>query len=753
MLLSILGVTALVALVILVLLLREVLAIPLPAQVELRAVAAMRPPAPLAPLFERADEQLRDLGFEPLTWVLLRFQPDGVPTPRLLRLYRSEDCCTIAQVMAPMTADQALRCRIHFVSDDRDGRLLFTVPTQVSTIPIDPDLAITQIGHYADLQAQWRAHRHLLANHVGAALPWLDRDQVLRRLQAYEHGTTLRALHLGSLQPHADGSLRLGSAQAARSLAHALRQNAPAPAVEEGNSDTQLAVVWQNWKRLRRHTPRQRVQLGLFVLSALAFALAFAWWLDLRFALLLLAVIAFHEGGHWWAMRRLGYGNVQVLMLPMLGGVTIGHEQHPRARDRAWVSLMGPLPGIALGLALFASGIDVGDGWLYLLALLLVLVNLFNLLPVLPLDGGHLLHSLLPERAATVRMAFDAAAVLALFALAWWLDAWWLALFALVPASNLRNSGRDRRWLAALREAREHGTGGTDELAEAAQASAVLRSQPDAPPLLPARIVALDQVLTQARLEPMARANAITIAILWIACFAFSLSLPQVRSLAGILLQSDDAQMAVIEQEFRTLRDEAAALGDDELVARVADVLRAEGTHIDRDESGAAIETELAAAQRRLGITLHPVYRALQRHRLPPETLLDVVAPARLDWLRNRPDCLELLDRHANWRGFSDNQPLAFSVHGLGDLDEEFGMSSQVQTLQRSTLLGWLAIGPCDRHGHSVRLIEANQPDWPMWQFLLHEPAAVRHASLREPLESIHVNHRFQQVLRERFAD
>ena len=61
-----------------------------------------------------------------------------------------------------------------------------------------------------------------------------------------------------------------------------------------------------------------------------------------------------------------------LLMLPLVGGVTLGVERTSSAAQRAWMSLMGPLPGIVLGWVLYGCIFFLAPPqpwpWLYSLA-------------------------------------------------------------------------------------------------------------------------------------------------------------------------------------------------------------------------------------------------------------------------------------------------------------------------------------------------------------------------------------------------
>ncbi|CCF82761.1 site-2 protease family protein [Nitrolancea hollandica] len=116
-----------------------------------------------------------------------------------------------------------------------------------------------------------------------------------------------------------------------------------------------------------------------------AYALAFGW----QFGIGLVAMIFIHEMGHVAVLRRYGIRASAPIFIPFLGAI-IGMRQLPRdAVMEAYVGLGGPVLG-SIG-AFAALGIYFVDGhpiWLAL-AYIGILLNLFNLLPLLPLDGGR----------------------------------------------------------------------------------------------------------------------------------------------------------------------------------------------------------------------------------------------------------------------------------------------------------------------------------------------------------------------------
>lgn len=128
------------------------------------------------------------------------------------------------------------------------------------------------------------------------------------------------------------------------------------------------------------------LKVGLAGLALGGWALLFDW----KVAVAILAMIGLHESGHVAAMRRYGVPTSGFYFLPFLGGVALA-KKHPNSH-KAWavIVLAGPAVGATLSLAALAGWWLTGQTWMAVLAIVNGLLNLFNLLPIYPLDGGQL---------------------------------------------------------------------------------------------------------------------------------------------------------------------------------------------------------------------------------------------------------------------------------------------------------------------------------------------------------------------------
>jgi Zn-dependent protease len=135
--------------------------------------------------------------------------------------------------------------------------------------------------------------------------------------------------------------------------------------------------------------------LTVIGVSGLLSFVAMAWLWNPYVAGLILAAITLHEAGHAVAMRSLGYRDVHVFFVPLLGAMTVGRSVTTTVRDRLTVLLAGPVPGLWLAVVLLAiDAVYTPVTLLRMSALALLILNGLNLLPLTPLDGGRALECL-----------------------------------------------------------------------------------------------------------------------------------------------------------------------------------------------------------------------------------------------------------------------------------------------------------------------------------------------------------------------
>lgn len=159
-------------------------------------------------------------------------------------------------------------------------------------------------------------------------------------------------------------------------------------------------------------------QLGLFQLG-------------LNGIFMIIVVLLIHETGHLLGMRSFGYRNVQMFFIPFFGAAVSGEKSNIAASKEAIVSLLGPGPGIIIGCVLMLMFAATGRKDYLNLAGIFLFINMFNLLPFYPLDGGRFLYITIFSRNRYLELCFRIFAALALILVGFDLSAWLLVLLGL----------------------------------------------------------------------------------------------------------------------------------------------------------------------------------------------------------------------------------------------------------------------------------------------------------------------------------
>ncbi|WP_226085428.1 M50 family metallopeptidase [Mesobacillus sp. S13] len=150
----------------------------------------------------------------------------------------------------------------------------------------------------------------------------------------------------------------------------------------------------------------------------IALAVATAHFIELMMVLLIIFV---HEMGHGAAASFFSWRIKKIALLPFGGVAEMDEHGNRPLKEELIVVLAGPLQHIwmmALSSLLFAAGL-VPEKWHMLFIEYNMMVLLFNLIPIWPLDGGKLLFILLSLstsfQEAHVRTLYVSAGILALF--------------------------------------------------------------------------------------------------------------------------------------------------------------------------------------------------------------------------------------------------------------------------------------------------------------------------------------------------
>ena len=125
---------------------------------------------------------------------------------------------------------------------------------------------------------------------------------------------------------------------------------------------------------------------GTMIISVFAYALIYGIWYAVGFVLLIFV----HEMGHFLAARQRGLNVGAPTFIPFVGAWIELKDQPHDVETEAWVGLAGPLLGSVGALVCYYAWKVTDAPIMLALAYAGFFINLFNLIPVSPFDGGRI---------------------------------------------------------------------------------------------------------------------------------------------------------------------------------------------------------------------------------------------------------------------------------------------------------------------------------------------------------------------------
>src|SRR3954466_5075268 len=173
-----------------------------------------------------------------------------------------------------------------------------------------------------------------------------------------------------------------------------------------------------------------------FLFSMFVSAAVYVWIGGWGFGVGAGGLLFVHEMGHVFEAKRQGLPVSAPLFIPFMGALITLKQMPHNAWREAKLAIAGPLLGSAGALALYIPGVAYDSNALKAIAFLGFSINLFNLLPVVPLDGGRITAALHP--------ALWLVGFLALLGLVIWKPNPILIIILLSPQSEVWRRGKTR---------------------------------------------------------------------------------------------------------------------------------------------------------------------------------------------------------------------------------------------------------------------------------------------------------------------
>jgi Zn-dependent protease len=381
-------------------------------------------------LFQAAIAPMTALGFEQIGAVRVqKMVALDLETEDRVLWFHHPETGTYAEVDIRFPIERTDVWNIGLINCLADGRWLLTLNGQVHSVIGAFPQTILQDSYSPDLETQWQMHRDRLASLSEPLV--LEPEQFIEKLEQF-YASYFDALEQKRFVKRSGDSFYLQPLCAFRT---AWQVKCGSGKVTKRRSQRQRLLIQQ--PELQVEVPLEIQALGFhrmraiergsrklkwgkwFLLGSLALFLALGYALPYSSGLFLngpswvfnlMFVLVFHELGHFGAMKLFGYQDVTMFFLPLMGAAVAGRKVDASLAQKVWMLLAGPLPGLLLGFGLLASQVKAAES----LAWMLIAINLANLLPILPLDGGKIAHLILFSRFPVLDVIFRGTGVFCL---------------------------------------------------------------------------------------------------------------------------------------------------------------------------------------------------------------------------------------------------------------------------------------------------------------------------------------------------
>jgi tetratricopeptide (TPR) repeat protein/Zn-dependent protease len=347
---------------------------------------------------------------------------------------------------------------IAFYTVFTDDSLLVTMNCQAYGVLDAPPNAIIQDAYTESVSVQWQLHQDRLKQLTATQTPCsLTPEAFLITLEtsiAHYFDYLLKSKKLlfakesESFQYTWSTALQktyrtARNAKKVTAILNKRREQAQTQAsISEETAIAMEVETFQRMEYLQQGLLSKKARTWLLLVSFGWFVASYAKIFSPETLAIFIVALLLHEGGHLLAMKLFGYRDTAILFLPFLGALATARQKHDATlTQKVWVSLAGPLPGLILGVGMaIATREGNHPDWLREAGWIFIGLNLFNLLPVYPLDGGQVADLLLFSRFPYLGVVFKVFGVICLGLLG--INSPMMLAFTLLIALSIPNSFR-----------------------------------------------------------------------------------------------------------------------------------------------------------------------------------------------------------------------------------------------------------------------------------------------------------------------
>ena len=437
-------------------------------------------PQYLKDLFESKEKELIDLGFSYIYCIVTDHLYVKKYPQKYAFVYYNQKEKSYAELTESDAADNVIPIHVTFSTHFADGKRLLTFNgLKHSVMGTLPD-TILHDAYAETLEKQFRSHLEHLAATAGRECeieefpfhkPLNPGEIIEKETRNYEN--YLKKLEKDGYIYKVDEDKYLIKTMASIRFAHRIisglrkivsLRNRIIKQTPAKQTDLPVELEVTNYLNTRTALNQQTRNTGgkifFLILSVALFAAAFSLIISFEFVLILIGVIFLHESGHLLAMRLFGYKNLRMLFIPLFGAVAMGTDKDVAPYKKVITYFAGPVPGILLAFLFILTWQNtiaplVYSPTLLTIVLVLIFVNYFNLIPIMPFDGGQIFNTIIFSRFPVLQLIFNVISLTAVLLLAVILQSPLLFFVALVIFLGLQQFFTQKRIMEALKKDQE----------------------------------------------------------------------------------------------------------------------------------------------------------------------------------------------------------------------------------------------------------------------------------------------------------
>lgn len=153
---------------------------------------------------------------------------------------------------------------------------------------------------------------------------------------------------------------------------------------------------------------------------------------------MMVGVLLVHELGHFLFMKIFGYKDTRMFLFPFFSKFLKGRKSKISQVKRMVVLFAGPLPGVIAGITLFYYAQSEQHELFMWLAIFFLTLNIFNLLPIDPLDGGKMLETMSHDNHDGFKVIFSFISSLIFIGIGYLFSSWMIVIFGFLLGFRVR---------------------------------------------------------------------------------------------------------------------------------------------------------------------------------------------------------------------------------------------------------------------------------------------------------------------------